>query len=134
MLAGVDFGLFATESDIAGISDDFTQRGLYLTPSVKFRFGQRDKRYLNLEAGAGWYKVDMAELDCSVIPCAEILEPFDKDTFGGYIGVSGGFGRWFVLGLKVHFADFGEVTGFGTAVGSLEGPFYILSAGGAFGG
>ncbi len=133
VLAGVDVGLFATESDFAGISDDFTQRGLYLTPSVKFRFGEREKRHLNLEAGAGWYKVDFAELDCSSFPCTEIADPFDKDTFGGYVGVSGGFGGWFVLGLKVHFADFGEVTGLGPGVGSLEGPFYIFSAGAAFG-
>jgi len=40
VLIGVDFGIFATQSDIPGISEDFTQRGLYLTPSMKFRFGE----------------------------------------------------------------------------------------------
>jgi len=36
--------------------------------------------------------------------------------------------------LKVHFADFGEVTGLGPDTGDLKGPIYIFSLGGAFGG
>jgi hypothetical protein len=70
VLIGVDFGFSATQSDIPGITEDFTQRGLYLTPSMKFRFGERSRRYLNLEAGLGWYQVDFAELIC------------DEDVFG----------------------------------------------------
>ncbi len=54
VLVGVDFGLFATQSDIPGSIEEFTQRGLYLTPSMKFRFGERSRRYLNLEAGSSW--------------------------------------------------------------------------------
>jgi hypothetical protein len=135
VLAGFDFGIFGTGSNITGTQEEFTQRGIYLTPSVKFQFGERDKRYLNLEAGAGWYKVDIAELDCSSINywCAEVAEHFDKDTFGGYLGVSGGFGRWFVMGLKVHYADFGDVVVQGSHLGTLEGPIYIFSVGAAFG-
>ncbi len=53
VLIGADFGISATQSDIPGITEDFTQRGLYLTPSMKFRFGERSSRYLNLEAGLG---------------------------------------------------------------------------------
>jgi hypothetical protein len=139
VLVGADFGFFATQSDIPGITEDFTQRGLYLTPSMKFRFGERSKRYLNLEAGLGWYQVDFAELICDEdvfnnIVCVEIAEPFDEDTLGGYLGISGGFGGGFIMGLKVHFADFGKVTGLGPDTGDLKGPIYILSLGGAFGG
>ncbi len=139
VLIGMDFGIFATQSDIPGITEDFTQRGLYLTPSMKFRFGERSSRNLNLEAGLGWYQVDFAELFCDEdvfnnIVCVEIAEPFDEDTLGGYLGISGGFGGWFIMGLKVHFADFGKVTGLGPDTGDLKGPIYIFSLGGAFGG
>ncbi len=139
VLIGVDLGISATQSDIPGITEDFTQRGLYLTPSMKFRFGERSRRYLNLEAGLGWYQVDFAELICeddifNNIVCIEIAEPFDEDTLGGYLGISGGFGGGFIMGLKVHFADFGEVTGLGPDTGDLKGPIYIFSLGGAFGG
>ena len=139
VLIGVDLGIFATQSDIPGITEDFTQRGLYLTPSMKFRFGERSRRYLNLEAGLGWYQVDFAELICNEdisnnIVCIEIAEPFDEDTLGGYLGITGGFGGGFIMGLKVHFADFGKVTGLGPDTGDLKGPIYIFSLGGAFGG
>ncbi len=139
VLIGVDLGIFATQSDIPGITEDFTQRGLYLTPSMKFRFGERSRRYLNLEAGLGWYQVDFAELICdddnfNNVVCIEIAEPYDEDTLGGYLGITGGFGGGFIMGLKVHFADFGEVTGLGLDTGELKGPIYILSLGGAFGG
>ena len=138
VLIGVDLGIFATQSDIPGITEDFTQRGLYLTPSMKFRFGERSRRYLNLEAGLGWYQVDFAELICdddnfNNIVCIEIAEPYDQDTLGGYLGISGGFGGGFIMGLKVHFADFGKVTGLGPDTGELNGTFYILSLGAAFG-
>ena len=132
VLVGADFGLFTTESDVPGISEEFTQRGLYLTPSMKIRYGERSGRYLNLEAGLGWYEVDFAELRCDT-GCIEIADTFNKDILGGYLGISGGFGGWFIMGLKVHFTDFGQVTGLGPGTGDLKGPIYILSLGGAFG-
>ncbi len=139
VLIGVDLGIFATQSDIPGNTEDFTQRGLYLTPSIKFRFGERSRRYLNMEAGLGWYQVDIAELICDEdifnnTVCIEIAEPYDEDALGGYLGISGGFGGGFIMGLKVHFADFGKVTGLGPDTGDLKGPIYIFSLGGAFGG
>jgi len=139
VLIGVDLGFSATQSDIPGITEDFTQRGLYLTPSMKFRFGERSRRYLNLEAGLGWYQVDFAELICdddnfNNIVCIEIAEPYDEDTLGGYLGITGGFGGGFIMGLRVHFANFGKVTGLGPDTGDLNGPIYIFSLGGAFGG
>jgi hypothetical protein len=138
VLIGVDFSVYATQSNIPGITEDFTQRGLYLTPSIRFRFGERSRRYLNLEAGLGWYQVDFAELICDEdifnnIVCIELAEPFDEDSLGGYLGISGGFGGGFIMGLKVHFADFGEVTGLGPDTGDLKGPIYIFSLGAAFG-
>ncbi len=138
VLIGVNLGIFATQSNVPGILEDFTQRGLYLTPSMKLRFGERGRRYLNLEAGLGWYQVDIAELICGSDPfnntvCIEIAEPYDKSTLGGYLGITGGLGGGFIMGFKVHFADFGNVTGLGPDTGDLKGPIYMLSLGGAFG-
>ncbi len=89
----------------------------------------------------GWYEVDIAELICednnfdpNNIICIEVAEPYDEDTLGSYLGISGGFGGGFIMGLKVHFADFGKVTGLGTDTGDLNGPIYIFSLGAAFGG
>lgn len=136
VLLGADFGLFTTASDVAGLSEEFTQRGLYLTPSIKLRYGERSRRYLNLEAGLGWYGTDFAELACDSggSLCTELRDPFDSNTVGGYVGISGGFGRWFVAGLKVHYADFGPVTGISSLTGELKGPIYIFSLGAVFGG
>ncbi len=139
VLVGADFAVFATQSDIPGITEDFTQRGLYLTPSIKFRFGERSSKYLNLEAGLGLYQVDFAELKCDEdifnnIECIELTVPYDENILGGYLGITGGFGGGFIMGLKVHFADFGEVTALGPDTGDLKGPIYIFSLGGAFGG
>jgi hypothetical protein len=136
VLVGADMGLFTADSNIAGFREDYTQRGLYLAPSVKLRFGERRRRYVNLEAGLGWYNTDFAELDCNTggSICAELSAPFNSDSVGGYIGLSGGLGRWMVAGLKVHYADFGAVTGIGSLTGDLKGPFYIFSLGAAFGG
>jgi hypothetical protein len=131
---GADLAVWGTESSIQGIRDDFTQRGLYLTPSMRFLFGDRNARNLSLEIGAGWYKVDFAELDCDTFGCPETQELSDEDAFGGYVGINSIFGRWFLLEFQMHFADFGEVTGFGADTGSLKGPFYMLNFGLAFGG
>lgn len=136
VLLGGELGLFTTDGDIPGTLEDYTQRGLYLTPSVKFRFGERRSRYLSLEAGLGWYSTDFAELLCGSNGsiCVELNAPFESDTLGMYLGLGAGFGRWFVTGLRVHYADFGRVTGIGSIEGNLNGPFYLFTLGAAFGG
>jgi hypothetical protein len=130
VLLGADFGFFGAEGDIPGLIDDYTQRGLYLTPSTRFRFGERGRRHLDLELGIGWYEVDIVELFCSSgAICSELDEPFNADRVGGYAGVSGGFGQWFVMGLRVHMADFGEVSGVGAVPVKLDGPIVTLNFG-----
>ncbi len=139
VLFGADLGFFSTDSGIPGIFEGLVQRGVYLTPSVKLRFGERGKGHINLDAGAGWYNTDFAELNCSNYNpfiggpiCTEIGDSFDANAFGGYVGVSGGFNRTFTMGLRVHFADFGDVTGLPTVSGKLGGPIYTLNFGAVF--
>lgn len=131
VLLGIDFGMFTTDSDIPGVIEDLTQRGLYLTPSLRYRFGDRRKAYFDLTAGAGLYGVDFAELICNP-GCLELDDPFEEYTFGGYLGASAGMGRWFVADFRTHFADFGPVTGIPSLSGELSGPVYTLSLGATF--
>ena len=134
VLLGIDLGLFGTEGDIPGIIEDYTQRGLYLTPSARFRFGDRADKHVDLEVGVGWYEVDIVELFCpSGSICSEFDEPFNSDTIGGYVGVSAGFGSWFTIGLRAHMADFGEISGIGTNSGELAGPIMTLHFGANWG-
>ena len=130
VLLGADFGFFGAEGDIPGLRADYTQRGLYLTPSTRLRFGERGKRHMDIEFGIGWYEVDIVQLDCeSGGICSELDEPYNSDRMGGYAGVSGGFGQWFVMGLRVHMADFGEVSGVGAVPVKLDGPVVTLNFG-----
>ena len=139
LLLGADLGFFSTDSKIPGIFEDLIQRGVYLTPSARLRFGESGRGHIDLEAGAGWYNTDFAELDCdnyNVVlggpVCTEINDPFDSNTFGGYVGIRGGFNKWFTAGFRAHFADFGEVTGLPTVSGDLGGPVYTLMFGARF--
>ena len=139
LLLGADLGFFSTDSKIPGIYEDLIQRGVYLTPSARLRFGNSGRGHIDLEAGAGWYNTDFAELDCTDYNvvlggpvCTEINDPFDSNAFGGYVGIRGGFNKWFTAGFRAHFADFGEVTGLPTVTGELGGPFYTLMFGARF--
>lgn len=136
VLLGLDLGLFANDGDISGTLEELTQRGLYLTPSVKFRFGEFGHKYVDVETGIGYYETDFAELNCDVdgALCFELDDPYNSSAVGGYLGVTAGFGHWFTTGLKVHFADFGSVGNVPGVSGSLSGPIYVLSIGGTFGG
>ncbi len=136
VLLGVDLGIITTDGDIPGVFENLTQRSAYLTPSVKFRFGDYGRRYLSIDTGIGFYETDFAELDCddSSAICVELNDPFNANAIGGYVGVTAGFGKWFTTGLKIHIVDFGSVSNISGVSGSLGGPIYVLSVGGTFGG
>jgi hypothetical protein len=133
LLVGGELGLFINDSSIQGPTVDLTSRGFYLVPSVKFAFGRHRNFYL--DAGAGVYSADFAELFCSP-GCVELDEAWQETTFGSYLGFSTDFRfgeRWAgALEAKAHFVDFGEVTGLGSQVQTLGGPIYMLQVGVAF--
>ncbi|MDH5622004.1 MAG: hypothetical protein OEY74_07975 [Gammaproteobacteria bacterium] len=129
---GVDVGYFGADSDIRGLYGDLVQRGLYLTPSVKLGFGEHSRFFL--EAGAGWYNVDLAEFSCYALYtfCLEPEVVFDSNAFGTYLGFRAPLGRLAFLGLRMHQADFGQVSGINAPLTRLEGPFYSLFVGAGF--
>jgi hypothetical protein len=133
VLVGVDLGVFTIDSDIQGVYNDLAQRGLYLTPSVKLGFGERSQYFL--EAGAGWYNTDFAELSCTGIYyyyCEELAAPFYSDTVGAYLGFRAGLGKIAFISVRAHHADFGRITGVDSAATNLTGPFYSLLVGAGF--
>ena len=133
LLVGGELGLFSNDSDIRGLIAELSSRGMYLMPSLKFALGRQRNFYL--DAGAGLYVVDFAELDCDP-GCSELDVVWKETAFAGYLGISADlrFGeRWAVaLEAKVHFVNFGEVTGLGPESQSLDGPIYMIQVGAAF--
>lgn len=131
VLFGIDLAGFITESNVPGFYGDFSQRGMYLTPSVRLRYATGEKSHLSLKAGAGWYQVDFAELYCYG-QCFEIQEADSADALGAYLGLGVGFADSLAADIKMHFANFGDVAGLGGNAGSLAGPIITVNIGWQF--
>ncbi|MDX1508948.1 MAG: hypothetical protein R3358_11755 [Woeseiaceae bacterium] len=142
LLAGFDVGFFSSESNITLFTEDLTARGLYATPSVKWMFGANRQRY-SLDAGIGYYLVDIAEVTSIDFGYSEV-ELWQASGVGGYLGGTWDIAprdplktRGWMLGLKVHFFDLGDVRDenpalparLGPAAGDLKGPVYQLQFG-----
>lgn len=140
LLAGIDLGLFANDSDIRFIFESLTARNGYLVPSVKWMFGRRH-RY-SLDAGVGFYLADIAEV-FSDYPLYGETVLWEEGAVGGYLGgtidLRGGEpsrSRGAMMSLKVHFVDFGTVRDegrlpptLGQGAGRLAGPVYMYQVG-----
>ncbi len=140
LLAGIDLGLFANDSDIRFIFESLTARNGYLVPSVKWMFGRRH-RY-SLDAGVGYYLADIAEI-FSDYPLYGETVLWEEGAVGGYLGGTLDFrggepsrSRGMMMSLKVHFVDFGIVQEgdwlpptLGQDAGRLDGPVYMYQVG-----
>ena len=140
LLAGVDVGLFANESDIRFISETLIARNGYLVPSVKWMFGDRH-RY-SIDAGVGYYLQDIAEI-AGEYPMNWETQLWENGAIGAYVGGTVDFmggvpsnSRGGMMSLKVHLVDFGTVRDegrlaptLGQDAGSLAGPIYMYQVG-----
>ena len=135
LLVGIDGFIAANDSNVRGVFDDLLARQLYLGAAAKWAFG--DEHGFSLDAGIGYYLVDMAEVGDAWSGYER--EVWETDRLGAYVGTTwdmpayslGGTGRW-MLGVKAHFADFGTVNGLwpiGPDAGKLDGPLYTLQIG-----
>lgn len=133
LLLGGEIGFFTNDSNIRGLTADLISRGVYAMPSLKLALGSQRNFYV--DAGAGLYIVDFAELDCTEF-CVEMDELWEETQFGGYLGISADFRishRWAVaLEAKVHFVSFGTASGLGPESQNLDGPIYTFHLGASF--
>ena len=141
LLVGVDLGLFLNDSNVRFVTEEIYSRAGYLTPSAKWMFGQ-NHRY-SIDAGAGYYLVDMVEL-AGDYPLTVETELWEEGAIGGYIGVTVDIGggdaarnRGVMFSFKTHFADFGTVRDenpglprtLGDDAGDLSGRIYVFQVG-----
>jgi hypothetical protein len=140
LLAGIDLGLLANDSDIRFISGSITARNAYLAPSVKWMFG-RKHRY-SLDAGIGYYLQDITEV-ISEYPLYGETQLWEEAAAGGYLGGTIDFrggepsrSNGMMMSLKIHFVDFGTVRDegrlpptLGQDAGRLSGPIYVYQLG-----
>ncbi len=141
LMIGGDLGFMSNDSSIALSFEDVTARAMYIGPSVKWMFG-RTHDY-SFDFGIMYWDIDFAEVE-SDYPYYFENVVWDESAVGGYVGMT-----WdkdagdptkesgMTLNLKVHFVDFGDVTGgdpfllrtFGPVPGRLEGPIYQMQIG-----
>ena len=140
LLIGVDGGLMSTGSSISGITDEPISRQLYLAASLRWQFG--DGGQYSLDAGVGFHLLDLAEVS-SIGSARSETEYWEETAVVPYVGASWDVPRKhksaarFVIGVKVHFADFGIVHDedpflpptLGPDAGDLSGPLIMLQLG-----
>ena len=140
LLAGIDLGVFANDSDIRFISESLVARNGYLLPSVKWMFGDRH-RY-SLDAGVGYYLQDIAEV-AGEYPINWETQLWEEGAIGAYVGGTIDFRggepsktHGAMMSLKVHLVDFGTVRDegrlpptLGQDAGRLAGPIYMYQVG-----
>lgn len=147
LLFGLDFGGFANDSDIHHRREDLLARGMYLTPSIKWQFLTARGRRHSVDAGLGYYLVDIAEVESSRFGYSED-QLWEDTSIGAYVGATIDFTDsererrgGFTLGAKLHFLDFEDVRDeepfvvFGTLgpnAGRLRGPVIAVQFGYAF--
>ena len=141
LLLGLDGTIAATDSSLSGFIGDVLARQFYLGASVKWLFG--DARNVSVDLGLGYHELDMAQVDSEWWGTME-HEHFSKSTASGFVGGTWDIGAGrpdhsagLMLGLRVHFADFGNVSDdprffqsvLGADAGKLDGPLYIVRIG-----
>ena len=140
LLLGGDLAFAATDSSIPVYYGDMLARQMYLGASAKWLLG--DSRNVSLDAGVGYHEVDVALVDSEWWGALE-YEYWGKEKASLFVGATWDIGAarpnknsGFFIGLRVHFADFGEVydaqyTGpvLGPNAGNLDGPLYLIRIG-----
>jgi hypothetical protein len=101
------------------------------------------KHRYSLDAGAGYYLVDIVEL-AGDYPLTVETEIWEEGAVGGYVGATVDIGggdparnRGVMLSFKTHFIDFGSVRDqssllpqtLGSNAGDLTGPVYMMQLG-----
>lgn len=105
---------------------------LYMSLLAKYRFQDPGEKYIDIDAGLGYYLASSKYIDCVAIPDCFNAEA-DSSTLGGFVGISGRPVSGLVLGARVHFAEFGTIEAIGPDSGDLGGPIFVAYASWEFG-
>lgn len=130
LLAGLDVGAMAHESDITAPGDIGSVDTIlwYFAPSLRWARRTSKRLRWNLEVGAGAYRAEMREFIELGYDFIQGTRHWNGWAAGGFVGASvdvdvGRPGHWSVnTGLRLHHADFGDVEAFGANLGALDGP------------
>lgn len=140
ILAGMDMYVGGTASNVSGVIDALTARDLYLGGSLKWALGK--SRALQLDAGAGYHLLDMAQVSTRIWGLEH--QVWESNKFGTFVGAT--WDLWagreektggLSIAFKVHFVEFGTVYDedvflepiLGPNAGRIEGPLYLLQVG-----
>lgn len=140
LLLGGDLAFAATDSSIRAPMGDMLARQMYLGGSVKWLFGE--SRNVSLDAGIGYHEVDIAAVDSEWWGTLE-QEYWGEEQASAFVGATWDIGAGrpnknsgLFIGLRVHFADFGQVydgqyvvSRLGPDAGNLDGPLYLIRIG-----
>ncbi len=144
LMLGAGVGIMASESSTPGLVDDLLVRQLFVSPSVKWIFG--DQQHISLDAGIAYHLLDISEVDSGYGATGLVVKYFQKNTTTPFIGATWDInaGRTemaaaFSIGLKVYFVDFGTVRDddsllpptLGQNAGKLDGTMIVLQLGSA---
>ncbi len=141
LLLGFEAAISATDSDVPVVLDDLLARHMYLGVSGKYSIGK--SRGFSLDAGLGYYLVDIAQLESDYAVGVE-FKSWEESAAGAFVGATWDLGAGqpdrdagLSLAFKVHYADFGTVRDedtyftpvLGPDAGVLDGPSYVFQIG-----
>ena len=127
LFAGVNIGFLGFNTSL--LEPDFPDKSAldatHIDALLKYRFGEPDQNYLDLDAGLGYYLASTQYIQCYVIPDCLSAEA-DVGVLGGFVGLSGRVTKGLVIGARAHYADFGTIEAIGADSGDLKGPIYTV--------
>ena len=127
LFAGANVGLLGFNTSL--LEGDFPDKSAldatHVDVFLKYRLGEPDQNYLDLDVGLGYYLASTMYIQCLVIPDCLNAEA-DVGVLGGFVGLSGRVMKGLVIGARAHYADFGTIEAVGADSGDLKGPIYTV--------
>lgn len=129
---GLDAGVLRTDVNLPARHDVRASHTVIFAPSVALYFDDPDARRLNVRAALGYYSADYDGVD----DLTSLDRSFSESALGGFVGAGVDFPlelgsgmNSFVLDVRVHFVDFGDVAQPGPTPTRLHGPIWTFQFG-----
>ncbi|MDH3275154.1 MAG: hypothetical protein OEM99_11520 [Gammaproteobacteria bacterium] len=127
LLAGATIGLLGFNTSLleGDFPDESALDATHVDVFLKYRFGEPDQNYFDIDVGLGYYVASTMYIQCRVIPNC-LNAKADVGVLGGFVGLSGRVMKGLVIGARAHYADFGTIEAVGADSGDLKGPIYTV--------